>query len=463
MRKFFLIIAAFGLTLDCTSQSNTFFLNDWTGSSQWRYNPGIQSSEKFYMYLPVIGGFHNQIGYTGFAYNDVIQDNQLNVSNLINGLDPKNHLMYSINSELFGIGIKSGKIQIRAGLKQNFESRLTYSNDMLELFWKGNGHPDVIGERMSMDGTGINAMAYLSYFVGGSAEILPNKLTVGANLNLYKGAGTIYTEKSVFGLTTDENDYSITADGEFNLQSSGRSLFTDELDVNRFLPFSVSGNRGFGFDIGLQFKPSQKIEVEASVLNLGTIKWSEDLLGYSLSKTEITYSGFDLVQLIDSNDSTDVFTEFGDSLTDSFIPSEENSTFTTSTNSEIYLLGKYLLSKKDHISLMFHNKESFGENFQSLAGIYSREFGTSLKISGGVHLFQIEDVLIPVGMVFNAGPFQLGVHTENLLAVFQPLDSKYVSASFSLGFRIGKESEKRTAKKAEKKAKKAEKKSNTSP
>jgi len=47
--------------------------------------------------------------------------------------------------------------------------------------------------------------------------------------------------------------------------------------------------------------------------------------------------------------------------------------------------------------------------------------------------------LIPVGLIVNVGPVQLGLHTDNVMSVIQREKAKYVSGMFSIGLRFGKD------------------------
>ncbi|MEJ6795308.1 MAG: DUF5723 family protein [Flavobacteriales bacterium] len=438
--KKLIILLAIVCSLEGLGQVNTYYFSDWSAESQWNYNPALQSKEKLFIYVPVISGIHVSTGHTGFAYKDGIQNKSVDFSSLINGLDQKNHLLNEINTTLFAVGVKFGKVQLRTGVSTHLESRFSYTKDLLELAWKGNGHPDVIGRRLSMDGTGFSSMLYSTFFLGGSVSLLDDQLNLGINGKFFNGLAAVYTENSTFGLRTSADDYTVTVDGSFDLRTSGLNTLGDSLEYNRFLPFSAEGNRGFGVDLGFTYSPVEKFTLEASATNLGSINWKQDTEGYKLNNQDIAYSGFDLDQFLSAPDSAEsIIEQFADSITDLFIPEENSENFSTKMNRNIFLAGTINFSKKSKATVFFNSRNSFGETFNSLGGIYSKNFGRTLQLRGGLQIFNMKDMLIPVGFMINVGPVQLGLHTDNVASVIQRKKAKYVSGMFSIGLRFGKD------------------------
>ncbi len=440
MKKLLIIILFLAFTSEFYSQVNTYYLTNWNPSSQWHYNPALQSKEKVFFYVPLLSGIHLKAGHTGFSYNDAVTNKSIDVSSLIDDLEDTNHFFGEFHTDLIGLGVKFGNVQLRAGATAVFESRLGYSKGLLELLWKGNGHEDVIGKRVSMDGTGTNMISYGSYFLGGSVSLLDNTLNLGLNARMNSGAATVYTEESVFGLRTNADNYHITADGSFSVFTSGTGQFEDEIDPQMFDPFSGKGNNGIGLDLGLTYSPVESFTIEASARNLGKINWKNDLKNYELSEQEITYSGYELSDFLSQPDSAQSSIEqFGDSISDLFSPTENMKEFSTRMNSEFFVKGIYNVSESVKVSAFLSSRKNFDQNFTSGGALFSKSLGNTLLLRGGVQLFRMKDVLIPVGLIVNAGPVQLGLHTDNVVSVFNPKATKHVSGMFSIGFRIGKE------------------------
>ncbi|NND77882.1 MAG: hypothetical protein HKN39_06835 [Flavobacteriales bacterium] len=440
MKKHWIYVLFLMMTLSVSAQINTFHFNENVGASQWHYNPALQSKEKLYVSIPVLSGFHFQVGHTGFSYKDAIKDDQVNFTNIIHSLDEDNHLLQSNRFNIFGIGLKQGAMQFRLGMSGHLDTRISYTKDLIELLWKGNGHPDLIGRRLSMDDNAASSAAWLSYFVGGSRQFLDGKLHIGMNLKLYQGIATSYTKQSSFGIRTDHDTYAITADGSFNQQISGINILTEDADPDIFIPFSAKGNYGFGTDLGLSYSPKEMFTIEASIIDLGKIRWKKDIENYTLSEEEVTYSGIELNEFFTSSDSiTSTLEQFADSISELFEPEENFSNFSTPTNSSYFLRGVYHLTAKQDLSAFVGDQNIFGKHFTSAGAMYTRKMGKWLTLSGGLQFYRMKDPMIPLGFLAQWGPVQMGIHTDNVLTMIMPLRSKYASGTFFLGLRFKRE------------------------
>jgi len=442
MKRLIILTSLVALCHSLLSQAQTYYMTDWAASSQWNYNPALQSKEKVYLYIPGLSGFQTNAGHTGFAFNDVIDDNQLKVGDLIDGLDPENDLLLGFNSDLIALGLKFGNVQLRTGCSAHVENRFTYTKDLLELAWRGNGHPDVIGRRMSLDGFGLNSMSYLSYYLGGSVSLLDNKLNVGVNANFYNGIGTIYTERSQFGLRTSPDDYTITVDGSYEINTSGSDI-TDEIDLNDFQPLSATTNKGVGLDFGITYSPVEKFTLEASAMNVGSINWTESVENFVLTDQEISYSGFELNEFLAEPDSAGSSLEqFSDSISDLFIPTENTNDFATATNDIYFIRGIVNLNEKMRVSAFFSSQRSFGKRYTNVGALFDKDFGRTLQLRGGLQLFRSKDLMVPLGLIVNGGPVQFSLHTDNILGVISAGNAKHFNASVGLSFRFKKDSKK---------------------
>ena len=128
------------------------------------------------------------------------------------------------------------KVQLRTGVSTHLESRFSYTKDLLELAWKGNGHPDVIGRRLSMDGTGFSSMLYSTFFLGGFCESIRRPAESGNKWEIPSmGLAAVYTENSTFGLRTSADDYTVTVDGSFDLRTSGLNTLGDSIEYKPIL------------------------------------------------------------------------------------------------------------------------------------------------------------------------------------------------------------------------------------
>lgn len=442
-RIVFILGLLLSLNFTSSAQLNTLYLSNHVAASQWKGNPAYQGNEKVYLYaLPGLSSLDFSAGNTGFKYNDGVSGSQLNFSTVIDELKPMNHVLFDNHISLIGAGMRLGHSQFRIGMDVVNQMRFGYPGDFLELLWKGNGHPDVIGRQLDMSGLGFNFMSYYDYYFGYSRRFMDDKLTVGANIHLLQGIETIYTKTSEFSFYTDPNDYALTASGAYNLQTS---LPADSVDIDegRYIPLQGAGNNGFALDLGAEYQFSERLKLQASIMNLGSITWENEGRSFVLDGVSVTYDGLELEDLYDNNDSLDSGLEhIGDSIADKFTLDERFGGFTTPTNARYIMSADYSLSEKSTVQFTYAHMRSFQHGFNTVAAMYRRDFGKLFWLQSGVQFFEFRHLLIPVSFQFNPGPVQIAVGTNNLISGIAPRDTKFVSGYFSLSFRFGKDSRK---------------------
>jgi len=441
MRVTVLFIALFLLSSAWTfGQLNTIYLSNNEAASQWRGNPAFQGKEKVFLYiLPAVSSFDISAGHTGFTYNDAVQGKTVNFSSVIDGLKKKNHLLFENRISMFALGLKAGKTQFRIGMDVATDMRFSYPGELIELLWKGNGHPDVIGRNLDMSGLGLNFISYYDYFIGLSRTMMDDKLAVGANLHYMQGLETIYTKTSEFYFYTDPNDYALTASGAFDLKTS---LYSDTTDIpdDRYFPFSNSDNTGMSFDFGATYKFSDRLDLQASALNIGSINWTTQAKSFVLDGVSITYDGLELDDIYDQSDSVETSLEnVADSIADLFELDERAGSFKTPSNARYILSADYALGAKNHVQFTYAHMRSFNQGFNTVVGMFRRDFSPLFSVQGGLQFFNFRHLLVPIAFQFNPGPVQLAVGTGNVVSAFGYKNMKFLSGHFSLSLRFGKQ------------------------
>ena len=142
--------------------------------------------------------------------------------------------------------------------------------------------------------------------------------------------GTIYTQNSRFGLTTDAEDYALTADDEFDLLVGGAVLLDSNVVVLRGQHWLGRQPR-FGGGLGGLVRLG-RLDRGCFGDELGGIRWEENATQYTLSDTEFSFRGLTR-EFIDNPDSTKaVLNTVVDSLTTVFSLDETPTSFRTPTS-----------------------------------------------------------------------------------------------------------------------------------
>ncbi len=424
----------------CTAQAQIdgLALQSQVPTASVTVNPALDTQNNWHIWLPGLGGLSTAAGHSAFTLSDALDGNFLDIERVLGTLDGTNHLWTETRVPVFQGGFRVRNLYFRLGAAAVSESRLAYPGELLELAWKGNGHPDLIGRRLDFDGFGVNAQGYTDVYLGASANLMEGRLNFGGNLHLLSGIGTIYTQNSRFGLTTDAEDYTLTADGEFDLLVGGAVLLDSNVVEFDAANIGSGVNLGLAVDLGASFS-LEDWTLDASVMNLGGIRWEENATQYTLSGAEFSFSGFDLQEFIDNPDSTEaVLNTVVDSLTTVFSVDETPTSFRTPTSARVQVTVRRSLWEGGQVYAGFNSVRRLGEPFNGMHFGASHQFGRVLTLQAGAQWFEGDQVLIGAGFALRAGPVLLFAQSANIPALIRPENHKTWQGSFGLVLAFGR-------------------------
>jgi hypothetical protein len=270
-------------------------------------NPGGIVEYKYHFGIPFLSHFHVNGGSSGVSVYDIFQESSSDINdriqNALNVMDNKDFFTATQQLELINFGWRSKKdIYFSGGVYQEFDFILYFPKDLAVLTWEGN--QDYIDYRFDLGEVSTTGDFLTVYHFGANKQI-NKKLTVGLRAKLYSSMisyrsvdnqGTFYTrlgEETV-------NVYEHILEGvDMKLETSGYASLR-ELDgasqvVSTILGRAFfGGNLGIGADIGATYDINDKIQVSASVLDIGTIFHSKDVETYH-AHGEYTLDGIGLL------------------------------------------------------------------------------------------------------------------------------------------------------------------------
>lgn len=402
-------------------------------------NPGFKQNNRVYVTFPALN--HNvSFMNSGFRLNDALTSNSQNDSLILNPqsalskMKELNYLNLELTNEIFGFGFKIKKNYFSFSLTNRFQTRLTYPQDLFELAIEGNGN-DLLGQRASLDGLGLNLTSYFEYAIGYNRDI-NDKLTIGGRVKFLSGIANITTTKSELGITTDANSFALTIDGSSEINTSNITPFTDSnsVDYNPISAVFNFGNSGLGVDLGASYKYSEKLNFNASIIDLGYIKWMTNVRNYVSNDVNYTFEG---INLNDALDSIDIGGNVSDTLQSVFKQTENNNSYTTALRTKFYIGGKYHVTKYFNAGFLIYN-EIIGQKYNLGSSISANVqlknwLGASLNYS--VYGRSLSN--IGFGLSLKGGPIQFYAMTDNILAFINPTAVRHVHASFGLNIVIG--------------------------
>lgn len=442
MKKLILLVSLFLLSFSGVAQRNYSFFAFQNLAQNHYYNPAMGSDYRLNLSFPLIpmqsAGFLS----SGFSINDVFTQGSndslyFNSATFLSGLKEINYIDFNLQNEFLGLGLNMGDNYFSFSATGRTFASFAYTKDFMKLLFEGNGG-DNLGKRMSMDGMGLTLNSYMEYAFGFNRE-LNDKLTVGGRMKFLSGIMNVTTKESQLGITTDEEDYSITIDGALDLKTSGFVPFISDSIEGGSIGSRILGfqNSGVAIDLGATYALTDRLTVNASMLDLGSIKWKEDVYNYKREDVSYTFSGVDLNRAL--NDTSYNFEEeFRDTISKILVAEKNNDAYRQTLPTRIIIGGQYELT--DQLSINSTLFSDFSNKKYRPAFVLGGTFGLKnwLKLSMNYMAVSGNPGNIGMGVYMRGAGIQFFLNTDNILGAFNYQKAKTFHVNMGLGLAIGK-------------------------
>lgn len=272
------------------------------------------------------------VSHSGFGFGDLIQQTPggdstfLAVGSVLPQLGDRNRIQAEMRADLLNASIGIRNFRLLIGANSRMRADLTYPKDLIQLAWNGNA--GYLDEALNI-GPGIRAMAWQEVYAGAQAGI-GDRIKVGGKLKYLSGTGYIGTSRHDLSWTTNSETYAWQFDLDYQLNTAGLDLgdiSADELVLSpEFAPAIFEQNHGVALDVGILFKPIDKLELGFSAVDVGQISWKGLARTYEIAGS-VEFDGVDVSPLL-KGDSLD-FDHLPDSLLQQFDLSETEAPFST--------------------------------------------------------------------------------------------------------------------------------------
>jgi hypothetical protein len=351
-------------------------------------NPAFKPTNSFYLGIPVLSGIDVTINNNFVNFSDVIMPGQkgdslisvlhpdYNVDNFIKKLKSSNFIAPELSIQLFGLGFKAGKdLFVTVDVVDRVQGNFALPKDLFMLALKGNSN--FVGKTMDLSGFDTQLKYWQEFGVGFSKNFGRN-LRIGVRGKLLFGITNISMNNKIFGLTVnDDYSYDFNADITANIsgpvkvymKSNKNTIDSIKFDENRFTKgagndfdlnktidfFFNRQNMGLGIDIGGSYSIAGKIQISASITDLGFIRWKSDVTNLKANST-FKFSGFNVTDVVNGSKTFDqIAQDMVDSLKNSFTITNQNQPFSTSLPVGISIGGSYNLTKSISFGILSHS------------------------------------------------------------------------------------------------------------
>jgi len=344
------------------TQNTLYFMNGIPQSN--RINPARHLECGFYIGIPILSPLSTQISSDPLVYEDVIYPHPTEDSLItflhplgdqeafLNKIKPLNVVLADTRTSVLSIGFGTEAGFFSLDLTTRAEVNLYFPGDLARLVLEGADEGGVY----NMDGMGPDLSGFDEIAVGWASK-LGGKWQIGVRAKALFGFGNLSIDHSEFEVRTSEELWNIQADMEFNASIPFAELVYDdegniediivEDDISNMRPGALfkeafnPKNFGLAVDLGVDYRPTDKWLLSASVLDIGYIHWTDEVHKMSF-KTDYDFDGlevnpFDFTGDLSFSDYVDSsFTALGDSLADG-LEFASGGTYNSHLNPKLYV------------------------------------------------------------------------------------------------------------------------------
>ncbi len=250
-------------------------------------NPAIANEQNFIAF-PALANFNfgvrGTLNLEDYIYNvngrtTTFLNPNVDAQEFLSNIEDENDFNFDTKIQLLAAGFRAfgGYNTVGVNVRANMHTMLPKS--LFQFAKEG-----LTNKTYDISEFGIHARSYAEIAFGHSRDI-NERLRIGANLKFLIGVGNIDAEFNKANIALGEDRWTAVTNAEVQASVKGLAYET-EISDNSGKPYvngaeiDGGGINGFGFavDLGAQFKLTEHLTLSASLLDLGTISWDNNML-----------------------------------------------------------------------------------------------------------------------------------------------------------------------------------------
>ncbi len=472
MKRYITIILIFisSITMFAQQSNTLFFMHRLPQATL--VNPAVQPDCKLTisgLIVPVSGqlfpAMHTNMGSTGFAYKDMVQYNSVmdslmiptskgfDYEQLLGKLKDRNFVTFEEHLDILSVGYKwKNDWRFTLNIASKTELRLDFTKDLIQLMSDGGNGASFSGGTANLS-MGITATQWHEIGIGASKKI-NDKLTVGATAKLLFGQSNVWSKKTNLEWSTNATDYTYDIHADMEVYTSqamyqvdkyyydydADSMVFEGTNLNpstKQMIFSFK-NPGASIDLGAQYKLNDKINLYASLIDLGFIKWNNNVNVFTVDG-KYQFDGYDPQPYATENDSiiNAHNTALAHEAINIFLPERQVGSYYSSLTPKFHIGGTYQFNEKINAGLLYRGD------------IYHSKLHSSLTLSGNANITKWFSAYLSYSMMYNsytnvgvglvakASIFQFFVVTDNIFGYFMPQSVRVFNGRLGINLIFG--------------------------
>lgn len=424
-------------------------------------NPALHNdSSKVVIGLPGLSGAYFDFN-SPFAINDVIHKGTgmladslvVDIDGFYNSLSMTNSVQQHFSLPIFYLGIRGKKSFLSLGITVKEVAQFSFEKSLIAFIKDGNG--PYMGQNYSLGDLTVNSFGYTEIAFGYSNEVIRKKLTVGAKVKALYGNFAAQTERMNIKVETaaDGSSLKLKTDMKINLSSPLTVEYDQEgyfsgMNSENIEPtdiISQTDNFGFAFDLGAVYKVTPKLNISASVIDIGKISFKNNVDNFS-KISNYSWSGIDFSNSIDKSaenyvDPADLADDELKKMENSFKPGKSDfnsNAFDVKIPTKIFIGGTYEINDKFNVGVLDRLYKFGNTSTNSVTFSGNALLGNFFSLTASYSMIGSSNNNVGLGAAFRLGFMQLYVVSDNLLSLNDPAKAQFVNARFGMNFLFGR-------------------------
>ncbi|HEY4785245.1 MAG TPA: DUF5723 family protein [Bacteroidales bacterium] len=440
------------LPLNAQQNNSLYFMQGLPQSSL--LNPATQPKCGFYLTFPSveINAGNSSLGFKDFlVYNPAVDSlfwflhDAGTRSSFLDRIKNNANLFGGVEMDLFSLGFRVNNTYLSFSTRIKAESNNFLPSDLIRFGVEGN-IDTISGKLRSYDfsGFGAKATCYSEYAIGVSHQFGEN-LTVGIRAKVLFGIADVNTDASDVHMNgVGITDYQLRSNITINSSVPNLNVVTKpngEVDSLKFDDIKHGSqirsilantkNMGLGLDLGVVYKPVDKISLSMSILDIGYIKWKSNLHSFKQDAT-YDFKGAN----IDLPHPDSMGNALLDSLKDHFTYNSSIAAYKTYLSPKLYVgflfqltkgIGLGALTRQQIIESKLNSQYTFSLNLYPANAL---NFTLSYTIANKMY------DNFGMGFTFKLAFLQTYIMTERIPLVFYPTKQGYPIPKYAKEFNL---------------------------
>ncbi len=321
-----ILILTFALSFTATGQHgiSMYHLKDATFQNS-HFNPAyVPQFGQFFLGLPIISGINVHVS-SKLSYSEIFtrqsDSTVVDISKAISNLTPQNGIYTHLNFNLLHLGFRlPSNAVVSLFANERVEMDFLFPKQTIRMLWEGNAR--FLEEEVKVGRFAMSATHFREIGLGFAYEAPEYGTRLGVRVKYLQGLfnGSLPANLTANVLTENENHQINVELANARFRTSGIDIASgNEGDIGTHL--IMNGNRGVGVDLGMEYRYNGFYTFALAINDLGFIKWNENVTNYTINDTTFRYTGAQLKDADNIQDSLDKFVDvfnYSDDNTDPY-------------------------------------------------------------------------------------------------------------------------------------------------